>query len=154
MAKYGDEWGTQQVGLYPASAASSSSSGRGLGQAVDPEDQQRQRRAWLHSAVAVVNVDLLFAQPRSCAAQLARTVRKPDYGDVRLLEDHAQAAQHRLGAGRIIRHESGQALALLYIRLKRQDVHSTLRQSEEALPQGARFVFDRYCKLLRLRHLT
>ena len=59
-----------------------------------------------------------------------------------------------LAAGRIIRQESDQALALLYIRLKSQDVHSTLCQSEEALPQGARFVFNRHCKLLGLRHQT
>jgi hypothetical protein len=61
-----------------------------------------------------------------------RAVRQPGYGDVRLLEYHVQPAQHRLGAGHIIRQESGQALALLYIRLKGQDVHATFRQSEHS----------------------
>src|SRR5450631_957730 len=121
---------------------------------VNPEDYYRPGRAWLQSAVAVVNVDVIFAQSRGGAAQLTRTVRQPAYGDVRLFEDHVQTAQHRLGGGDIIRQKSRQALAFLHVGLKREDVHSTLRQRKETLPQSARFVCDRYRKLLRLRHVT
>ena len=74
----------------------------GFGKVVYPEYHQHLRRSGLQSAVGVVNVDLFFTQPRGCAAQLTRTVREPDYGDFGLLEDHAQAAEHSLGAGRVV----------------------------------------------------
>jgi len=74
----------------------------------------------LQSAVGVVDVDLASAQPRGNAAQLAGPVRDPHNSDLRLLEDHAQAAQHRAGAGHIVYQEPGQALALLDIGLKGQ----------------------------------
>ena len=44
-----------------------------------------------------------------------------------------RAAEHRLGAGHIIHDESGQTFALLYKRLKSQDVDSTFGKCEEAL---------------------
>ena len=96
-----------------------------------------------------------FSPNREAARpNLSRTVREPDYGDFLLLENHVQAAQHCLGGGHIIGHKSGQTLALLDVRLISHDIHSTLRESEEALPESARFVFDCYCKLLQLRHVT
>src|ERR1035437_7756418 len=79
-------------------------------------------------------------------------MRKPDHGHFRLLEDHAQATQHRLGSRRIVHQQSCQTLALLDIRLKRQDVHSALRQSEEARPQRPWLVCNRYREFLHLRH--
>src|ERR1700722_7398284 len=97
---------------------------------------------------------MAFSQARRCATQLARAMWQPDDGNFCFLENHAQSAEYRVGAGRIIGQESNQALALLYIRLKSEDVHSTRRQREEALPQGARFVFNRNCELFRLRHMT
>jgi len=36
---------------------------------VNTEDRQWQRRSRLQSAVGIVNVDLVFAQPQCCAAQ-------------------------------------------------------------------------------------
>src|SRR5258708_28923662 len=77
-----------------------------------------------------------------------------DYGDFRALDEHVQPTQDSLGADRIIRQESGQDFTHFYIRLKSQDVNSTFRHCQEALSQGAWFVFDRYCELLRLRHVT
>src|ERR1022692_2292031 len=124
----------------------------GAGKVVYPEDHQGPRRSGLQPAVGVVDVDLFVAQSRGCPAQLTRTVHQPHYRNFRLLEDHAQAAQHRIGAGRIVHHESRQALALLYIRLESQDVHAPFRQRQEALPQRARLVLNRYGKLFRFRH--
>src|SRR5690242_20797626 len=49
-------------------------------QLVNPEDRQHKLRSRFESAVGVVNVNLLFTQPRRCAAQFAGTVRQPDYG--------------------------------------------------------------------------
>ena len=63
-------------------------------------------------------------------------------------------AQNDLGAGWIVGHESSKAFAFLNIRLKCQDVHAALSQSEEAPPQRSRFVLDRYRKLSHLRHAT
>ena len=95
---------------------------------------------------------MLFAQLGGRAAQLARTVRKTDYGDIRLLEDHTQATEDRLGACRVVRHEAGQALTLFDVRLECEDVDAALGQSEEAPPQRAWLVLDRHRELLRLRH--
>ena len=59
-------------------------------------------------------------------------------------------AQDSFGGRRIIDYHSGQALALLYVRLKCQDVYFAFRQSEEELPQRARLIFNRYGELLSL----
>src|SRR2546427_1068770 len=79
-------------------------------------------------------------------------VRHPYYSDIDLLENHVQSTQHLVGTGGIIRHESDQTFAFFDIRLKSQNVYSTLRKGKEALAECARFVFDRYGKLLGLRH--
>jgi len=81
-------------------------------------------------------------------------MRQPDDGDVRFLEIHVQAAQHRVGSGGIIHHEPGQAFTMLDERLKGQNVYPTLPQCQTTLPQSARFIFNRYSELLRPRHAT
>ena len=41
-----------------------------------------------------------FTQPRGCAAQLTLMASEPDYGDFRLLEDHAQAEEPLPASGK------------------------------------------------------
>jgi hypothetical protein len=48
---------------------------RRLGDVVDPEDHQGQRRSRLQSAIGIVDIDLFLAQTGGRAAQLARTMR-------------------------------------------------------------------------------
>ena len=88
--------------FYLVSAASSSSAAMTLCSGC-----QRRRPAALAPGpalrVAVVNVDLPFAQPRGRASQLTRAVRHFDYGDLRLFDHNGSASpaatDYPLGTG-------------------------------------------------------
>src|SRR6266542_1122382 len=124
----------------------------GLGYLVNAEDQHLLAAGRIAAVVGVVDVDLVLAEAHGGAAQHAGAIIEEGHGDVVLLEVGAQLAQYLEGAGRVVHHKARQALALLHVGLKGQDVHAVISQSAAESPQRAGLVQNRHRKFLCLRH--
>src|SRR6516225_9306340 len=75
-------------------------------------------------------------------------------GDVCDLENHTHLAEDFSGGVYVVRYESRQALAFLYIGLKREDIDAAVGERAETPPERAGFILDGYRKFLGLRHLS
>src|SRR6266542_2965003 len=124
----------------------------GLGYLVNAEDQHLLAAGRIAAVVGVVDVDLVRAEAHGGAAQHAGAIIEEGHGDVVLLEVGAQLAQYLEGAGRVVHHKARQALTLLDVGLKGQDVHAVISQSAAESPQRAGLVQNRHRKFLCLRH--